>query len=335
MKRSAAPAAVAALQRRARDLVGLDLLVAVEARPQRVRQRGRRARRRSSCSGDARVGVEEQRPVAARRRVDVERCTCRPAPSCPPISDVALGGEGRDLVHARAPDAVLRAAAPAGPRSCRPFRAGRPYSTETFLPPTVADGFSRGGGAVLCEHRAGTAPARRRPVRYGLLIGHRSSWPSVGRCRASASSAFFSSSFTSCGFALPPVFFITCPTNQPRVLVLPLRYVGHLLRARGQHRLDRRRAARPRPRPAPAPRAPRSPRGASPVAHIFSNTSFAILPLMRAGVDQPDRARPGARRRPGTRERRVVRPCSLRRTSVITQLDAAFALPLSRATASK
>ena len=37
-------------------------------------------------------------------------------------------------------------------------------------------------------------------------------------------SFFFRSAFTCCGLALPPVFFITCPTKKPNRAVLPARY---------------------------------------------------------------------------------------------------------------
>jgi hypothetical protein len=72
----------------------------------------------------------------------------------------------------------------------------------------------------------------------------------------------------------------------------------------------------------------------SPVAHILSNTSFAVRPLIvpaSTSLTSPARASG-----PTGQEARPRSPSlTLRSTSVITQFEAALALPHARATASK
>src|SRR5688572_30859423 len=58
---------------------------------------------------------------------------------------------------------------------------GWPYSTETFLPPTVAEGFPRGGGGPCANTSAGNVSAAATSATRFLIIGLRSLWPSRPR----------------------------------------------------------------------------------------------------------------------------------------------------------
>ena len=92
---------------------------------------------------------------------------------------------------------------------------------------------------------------------------------------------------------------------------------------------------RPRRRPGRGPSRSTMARGASPVSHIFANTSFAILPLIVPASMSLIRSARRSGRDLALGEGPSRHPCRLPSTSVITQLDAALRCRWPAATVSK
>ena len=173
----------------------------------------------------------DQRVVAGRGRMDVHGVLAR-LHALAADHDVGLGGERRGLVDARAPDPVR---GQLGQQLVHVAAAerGRPYSTVDLLAVqqgrhrlprrplgrTPGGGGRVGGGRLRLGNGGGGGEDRRECDtchRHSHLLSVRP----PGRAPSSIAA------FTSCGLALPPVFLMTWPTNQPMVPVLPPRYVA-------------------------------------------------------------------------------------------------------------
>src|SRR5436309_8232412 len=94
-----------------------------------------------------------------------------------------------------------------------------PKILEGDIPARVRGQRKIGSGISWIQHRSLTPKCKIAvlPIETGEIP------PGTTRARYEPSS-FFKISWTSCGFALPPVAFITWPTNQPSRAALPPRY---------------------------------------------------------------------------------------------------------------
>src|SRR5688572_22212429 len=142
-----------------------------------------------------------------------------------------------------------------------------------------------------------------------------------------------SRSFTSLGFAFPPVAFITWPTRKPNVPVLPPRICATASRFASITARTFDRIARSSPICA-SPSAATISSAARPVSYIFSSTPFPIDALMvpfSTSAINPASAPPVTR----CRSNRSPSAFSLRATSPDTQLNAARGSPDAVAVSSK